>query len=133
MARSRRTPIVLNKEDRKRLERIKTNPHSILKHVQRATFVLHLGDVLTQSQTMRATGMSKPTVWRWWDRVLVEGAGGPVYDIPRRRDRKPISEDEVSELIELEMSSCRRRKQVTGRCRRWRKRWDSPGRRCSES
>jgi transposase len=104
MAKSRRTPIVLSEEDRERLERIKTDPHSILKHVLRATIILHLGDGLTLSQTMRATGMSKPTVWRWWDRFLVEGVDGLLYDIPRRRGRKPISEDKVSELIELAMS-----------------------------
>ncbi len=33
--------------------------------------------------------MSKPTVWRWWDRFLVEGVGGLLYDIPPRRVRKP--------------------------------------------
>ena len=104
MAKSRRTPIILSEEDRERLERIKSDPHSILKHVLRATIILHLGDGLTLSQTMRATGMSKPTVWRWWDRFLVEGVDGLLYDIPRRRGRKPISEDKVSELIELALS-----------------------------
>ncbi len=48
--------------------------------------------------------MSKPTVWRWWDRFLVEGVDGPLYDIPRRRGRKPISEEKISELIALAMS-----------------------------
>ena len=43
--------------------------------------------------------MSKPTVWRWWDRFLKQGVDGLPYDIPRRRGRKPISEDKVSELI----------------------------------
>ena len=104
MAKSKRTQIVLRKEDRKRLERIKSDPHSILKHVRRATIILHLGDGLTLSQTMRATGLSKPTVWRWWDRFLVDGVDGLLHDIPRRRGRKPISEDKVSELIALAMS-----------------------------
>ncbi len=103
-ARSRRTRIVLSGEDRERFAGIRTGPHSILKHVQRASIILQLGDGLTLSQTMRATGMSKPTVWRWWDRFLVEGVDGLLYDIPRRRGRKPISEDKVSELIELAMS-----------------------------
>ena len=104
MAKSRRTSIVLSDEDRERLERIKTNPHSILKHVRRATIILHLGDGLTLSQTMRATGMSKPTVWRWWDRFLVEGVDGLLRDIPGRRGRKPISEEKARKLIELAMS-----------------------------
>ena len=104
MAKSRRTRIVLSEQDRERLERIKTDPHSILKHVQRAAIILHLGDGLTPSQTIRTTGMSKPMVRRWWDRFLKEGVDGLLYDIPRRRGRKPISEEKVSELIELAMS-----------------------------
>ncbi len=104
MAKSRRTQIVLSGEERERLERIKTDPHSILKHVLRATIILHLGDGLTLSQTMRSTGMSKPTVWRWWDRFLEEGVDGLLRDIPRRRGRKPISQEKVGELIELAMS-----------------------------
>ncbi|MDE2790277.1 MAG: helix-turn-helix domain-containing protein [Paracoccaceae bacterium] len=72
--------------------------------MQRATIILHLGDGLTLSQTMSATGMSKPTVRRWWDRFLEEGVDGLLYDISRRRGRKPISKDKVSELIALVMS-----------------------------
>ena len=104
MAKSRRTRSVLSEHDRERLEKIKTDPHSILKHVQRAAIILYLGNGLTLTQTMRATGMSKPTVWRWWDRFLAEGVDGLLYDIPRRRGRKPVSEDKVSELIALAMS-----------------------------
>ena len=75
MVKSTRTQIVLSEEDRERLERIKSDPHSILKHVLRATIILHLGDGLTMSETtMRDTGMSKPAVWRWLDRFLEEGA-----------------------------------------------------------
>ena len=48
--------------------------------------------------------MSKTTVWRWWDRFLVEGVDGLLHDIPRRRGRKPISGDKISELIALAMS-----------------------------
>ena len=104
MAKSKGTQIVLREEDRKRLKRIKSDPHSILKHVQRATIILHLGDGLTLSQTMRATGMSKPMVWRWWDRFLVDGVDGLLNVIPRRRGPKPISGDKVNELIALAMS-----------------------------
>ena len=61
MAKITRTRIVLCVESRELLEWIKTNPHSLLKHGPKATIVLHLGDSLTLSQTMRATGMPKPT------------------------------------------------------------------------
>ena len=105
MAKSRRTQIVLSGEERERLERIKTDPHSILKHVLRATINLQLGDGLTQSQTMRATGMC---------RSRRSGGGGTASSRrvltacfttpPRRRGRKPILQEKVGELIELAMS-----------------------------
>ena len=105
MARSKRTPIVLSAGDRARAGKIRTDPYSILKHVVRATIILHRGDGLSLSQTMRATtGLSKPTVWRWWDRFFEEGVDGLLYDIPHRRGRTPISQEKVTELIELAMS-----------------------------
>ena len=84
MAKSKRRQIVLSGEDRARLEKIRTGPASILKHVQRANFILHLGDGLTLSQTIRAGGMSKPTVWRWWDRYHLEGVDCLLHDIPAK-------------------------------------------------
>ena len=62
MQKSRRIRIVVSKEDREHLERIRTNPQSILKHVHWSNIILHLGGDLTLSQKMQATGMSKPTV-----------------------------------------------------------------------
>ena len=47
--------------------------------------------------------MSKPTVWRWWDSFLKQGVDGLLYDNPRKRGRKPVSEEKVSELIALAM------------------------------
>ena len=104
MARSGRTPIVLSEEDRKRPERIRSVPHSVLRHVQRAAIILHLGGGLTLLQTMRATGLSKPTVRRWWDRFPAVGVDGLLCGIPRKRGRRPISGDKASELIDLAMS-----------------------------
>ena len=48
--------------------------------------------------------MSKPTVWRWWNRFFVDSVDGLLREIPRRRGRKPISEDKINELIALAMS-----------------------------
>ena len=36
--------IVLDEEDRRRLERIRSGPQSLTKHVWRAAIILHLGD-----------------------------------------------------------------------------------------
>ena len=104
MAVNRRPQIVLSEEDRRRLERIKSNPHSPMKHVRRATIILHLGDGLGLVRTMDAVGVSKPTVWRWWDRYLEEGVDGLLYDKPHRRGLAPVPEETVIKLIELAMS-----------------------------
>ena len=50
------------------------------------------------------TGMSKPTVWRWWDRFLAEGVDGLLRDATRPPGKKPIKEDKVKALIDLAMS-----------------------------
>ena len=102
-AKSRRTRIVLNGEYRARPERIRSGPHSILKHVRRATIILQLGDGLTLSRTMQATGMPKPTVRCWWGRFLVEGVDGLLYVIPGETGRKPVSQEKAREAIELAM------------------------------
>ena len=99
MAKSRRTRIVPGKKDRERLERIGTNPQSILKHVHRADIILHLDGGPALSQTMRATCMSKPTARRWWDRFLAEGVDCLLRDTPGKTGRKPISEEKVGEAI----------------------------------
>ena len=40
-------------------------------------------------------GMSKPAVWRWWDRFLAEGVDGLPRDATRPPGKKPIEEDKV--------------------------------------
>ena len=85
MARNnRRAQIVLGEEDRRRLERIRTSPQSLARYARRADIVLHPGDGCGLARTMRATGMSKPTVWRWRGRFLDQGVANLLRDIPRR-------------------------------------------------
>ena len=104
MAVYRRPQIVLSEEDRRRLERIKSNPQSLVKHVWRANIILHLGDGFGLVGTMNAVGVSKPTVWRWWDRYRDEGVDGLLYDKPHRRGLAPVPEETVTKLIKLAMS-----------------------------
>ena len=59
--------------------------------------ILRLGDGPALSQTMRATGMSNPTVWRWRDRFLEARVGGLLCDNHRRRGRKPKSEEKAGD------------------------------------
>ena len=48
--------------------------------------------------------MSKPIVWRWWNRALAKGVDGHLHDASRPPGRKPIPEDRVKALIALAMS-----------------------------
>ncbi|MCY4209141.1 MAG: IS630 family transposase, partial [Roseovarius sp.] len=62
---STRTEIRLSDGQRKRLERVAGHPRSLQKHAWRARIVLALDSGLGLMETIRRTGMSKPTVWRW--------------------------------------------------------------------
>ena len=101
---STRTEIRLSDGERKRLEQVAGHPRSLQKHAWRARIVLALGAGHGLVETIRRTGMSKPTVWRWWDRFLAEGVDGLLRDATRPPGKKPIKEDKVKELIDLAMS-----------------------------
>ena len=101
---STRQEIDLSAGDRERLEGIVNNPRSLQKHVWRARIVLALGSGRGLAETMRRTGMSKPTVWRWWDRFLAEGVDGLLRDATRPPGRKPVPEDRVKAVVALAMS-----------------------------
>ena len=104
MAFSQRPQIILNDTDRHRLDAIIAAPTSPQKHVWRARMILELGAGCGLAETMRRTGLSKPTVWRWWDRVLVEGVDGLLRDRPHRRGQPPVSENQVKALVDWAMS-----------------------------
>ena len=101
---STRQEIRLSDEDRERLEQIEFNPRSPQKHVWRAGIILELGSGCGLAETMRLTGMSKPTVWRWWDRFLAEGVDGLLRDATRPPGKKPVPEGKVKAVIALAMS-----------------------------
>ena len=100
---STRTETGLSDGQRKRLERVAGHPRSLRKHAWRARIVLALGSGHGLVETIRLTGMSKPTVWRWRDRFLAEGVDGLLRDATRPPGKKPIKEDKVKELIDLAM------------------------------
>ena len=104
MAWSRKTQITLSDAERARLERIRNHPQTPRKHAWRAHIILELGAGCGLVETMRRTGMSKPTVWRWWDRFLAAGVDGLLRDATRLPGRAPVAEDKVKALIALAMS-----------------------------
>ena len=101
---STRVEIKLSEEERERLERIAKDPKSMQKHVWRARIILELGSGCGVFETMRRTGKSKPTVWRWWDRFLEKGVDGLLRDATRPPGKAPTSEEKVNALFELAIS-----------------------------
>ena len=94
----------LSDGERERLEKVAGHPRSLRKHAWRARIVLALGSGHGLMETIRRTGMSKPTVWRWRDRFLAEGVDGLLRDATRPPGKKPIEEDKVKAPVDLAMS-----------------------------
>ena len=101
---STRQEIKLSDEDRGRLEQIIGNPRSPQKHVWRARIVLDPGSGHGLVETMRQTGMSQPTVWRWWDRFLAGGVDGRLRDATRPPGKKPVSEEKMKAVTALALA-----------------------------
>ena len=88
--RNRRERIVLSEADRRRLERIRTNPQSLAKHVRRGDIILRLGD----GCGLVELAMSPPPehASHWMLRVLAGRMGiavSTVFGILRRNGLKP--------------------------------------------
>ena len=99
-----RQQITLSDEERRRLEHIMSNPHSLQKHVWRARIIRELGSGCGLVETMQRTGMSKPTVWRWWDRFLIKRVDGLLRDATRPPGRKPLGAETEKAVIDLATS-----------------------------
>ena len=77
--------------ERKRLQRLVSDRNTPAKVVWRAQIILGSADGLGTVAIMRATGKSKPCVWRWQERFAAEGVDGLVRDKTRPPGRAPLS------------------------------------------
>jgi len=77
--------------NRSRLEAIVADRNSSSKAVWRAKIVLATADGLGTNAIMRRTGKSKPCVWRWQERYIMEGVDGLLRDKSRPPGKKPLS------------------------------------------
>jgi hypothetical protein len=68
-----KTDITVTSEDRVRLERLVADRNTPAKVVWRARIVLATADGESVKSIGRATGKSKPCVWRWQKRYAAEG------------------------------------------------------------
>jgi transposase len=83
--------IVLEPAQRAELERLIGDRNTPAKVVWRARIVLATADGCGTCAIMRATGKSKPTVWRWQDRFMAEGIEGLKRDKTRPPGTAPLS------------------------------------------
>jgi transposase len=85
-----RINMTLEPAQRAELQRLVRDRNTPAKVVWRANIVLNTADGLGTFAIMRATGKSKPTVWRWQDRFIVEGIDGLKRDKTRPPGRAPL-------------------------------------------
>jgi len=77
--------------DRTRLRLLVSDRNTPAKVVWRAKIILASADGLGTMAIMRATGKSKPCVWRWQERFAAEGVDGLTRDKTRKPGRAPLS------------------------------------------
>ena len=82
--------IKLTDDDRARLEGLVADRNQPSKVVWRAKIVLATADGLGTMAIMRATGKSKPCVWRWQERFAAEGVEGLLRDKTRLPGKAPL-------------------------------------------
>ena len=98
---SARISITLSAEDRARLETVVADRNSAQKHVWRAKIVLATAEGCGTTEIMRRAGVSKPCVWRWQSRFMVEGVGGLLRDKTRPPGTPPLPAATVERVVEL--------------------------------
>ena len=92
--------LYLRADDRKRLEAIIIDRNSASKWVWRARIVLSRADGLGTNAIMRASGKSKPCVWRWQERYIEAGVDGLLRDKTRPPGVAPLPAETRLAIIE---------------------------------
>jgi transposase len=82
----------LSAADRRRLEQLVSDRNTPAKVVWRAKIILATADGLGTMAIMRASGKSKPCVWRWQERFMREGVDGLLRDKTRPPGTAPLPE-----------------------------------------
>ena len=93
--------VLVNAEDRRRLEAAMADRNLPAKHVQRARIVLEsIGDPAVSAVAERS-GASRPMVWRWQQRYAETGADGLFRDKSRKPGKPATSADKVAEIVAM--------------------------------
>ena len=94
-----KTDITVTPEERARLTSLIADRNTSAKVVWRARIVLATADGEPVKAICRATGMSKPCVWRWQRRFAEDGVDGLLRDKTRPPGRKPLSTDTKARVL----------------------------------
>jgi transposase len=86
--------------DRERLEGIVSDRKSAQHHVWRARIVLMTADGAGTMAICAATAKSKPTVWRWQQRYMHDGAVGLLREAPRGKPYTAASAEQVAAVVQ---------------------------------
>jgi hypothetical protein len=78
-----RIEITVTPEDHRRLEVIARDRNAAQKHVARVKVILATADGCGTMEVMRRSGLSKPAVWRWQERIMQAGVDGLLRDKTR--------------------------------------------------
>jgi transposase len=98
-ARGMKTDITVTTEERVRLAGLIADRNSPAKVVWRSRIVLATADGESVKAICRATGMSKPCVWRWQKRFAEYGVDGLLRDKTRPPGRKPLAAATKAKLL----------------------------------
>jgi transposase len=93
--------ITVTADDRRRLEAIVSDRGAPQKHVWRAGIVLATAEGCGTGEIVRRTGKSKPVVWRWQERFMLEGVDGLLRDKTRPPGKAPLPAAAVKQVVEL--------------------------------
>jgi transposase len=96
-----KTEITVTLEDRERLARLIADRNTAAKVVWRARIILATADGEPVKAVARATGKSKPCVWRWQERFAAEGVDGLMRDKTRPPGRKPLPQKVKLKVLKM--------------------------------
>lgn len=93
--------ILLNADDRARLEAVTGDRNRPLKHICRARIILFSAERLAVLEVARRAGASRPAVWRWQKRYAEEGVDGLLRDKTRKPGKAPLGKEIEQRIVTL--------------------------------
>jgi transposase len=91
-------------QDRILLETIVAHCNTQQKHAARARVIVATADGRGTAEVMRCSGLSKPVVWRWQERFMLEGVDGLQRDKTPKPGKQPLPAATVQRLLDLPLT-----------------------------